>query len=156
MSDISKAILANNISNGNIVVYIHDTISYNSDEPKIVDVQDIDLYQNRFDDRAYYFSVTCANHHAGIIMTGWEYGTRCLDASGGGCGSDPVGYGAPHLTYFYGDETVIYEDGVWKYKNLSTILAQSSDGPHHPWDATWPEPFEAIKWCVPNQNEYYQ
>lgn len=155
MSDIAKAIPANEISNGNIVIYPNTTISYNSDQSDIVEIADIDLYENRFDNRVYYFSVTCSHSHAGIIMVGWEYGTRCLDASGGGCGGDPTGFGPPHQTYFYGDETVVYEDNIWKYKNLSTVIAQSSDGPHYPWDALWNSPFEGIKWCVANQDRYY-
>jgi len=153
VSDISRAISSNSISNGNIVIYFNNIVSYNSDIAKIVEIEDINLYASRFDDRSYYFAVTCSDSHAGVIMTGWEYGTRCLDASGGGCGSDPVGYELPYQTYFYGDETLVYENGVWKYKNLSSVLAQSSDGPDYPWDAVWPSPFEAIKWCVPNQYE---
>lgn len=91
----------------------------------------------------------CSDNDAGVIMYGWEFGTRCLDAAGGGCGSSPVGLGAPYSTYSYGDEVVVYEDGVWKYKNVGNVLASSSDGPNYPWFATWPSPYSAEKWCEP-------
>jgi hypothetical protein len=92
---------------------------------------------------------TCANNSAGVIMYGWFVGTRCLDTVGGGCGSTPVGVVGPYGTYVYGDEIVIYEDGVWKYKNIDSLIVASTNGPNYPWLATWPEPYSAAKWCEP-------
>jgi hypothetical protein len=91
----------------------------------------------------------CENNSAGVIMYGWEAGTRCLDTAGGGCGSTPIGVVGPYGTYVYGDEIVVYEDGVWKYKNMGFNLAVSADGPNYPWFAIWPEPYSAAKWCEP-------
>lgn len=93
----------------------------------------------------------CSDNLAGVIMVGWESGTRCLDSTGGGCGSFPTGFLEPYQTHIYGDETVVYEDGVWKYKNLSTTIVQSTNGPEYPWEANWPSPYIAYKWCLANQ-----
>lgn len=93
----------------------------------------------------------CLDNTAGIIMLGWESGSRCLDSSGGGCASFPSGFIAPYQTYVYGDESVVYEDSVWKYKNLSNIIVESTNGPEYPWEANWPSPYSAHKWCLANQ-----
>lgn len=95
------------------------------------------------------FTSMCNDNSAGVIMIGWEYGTRCLDVSGAGCGSTPVGVIGPHGSYYYGDEVVFYQDGVWKYQNMGTNITYSSDGPDYPWLANWPEPYLAKKWCEP-------
>lgn len=92
---------------------------------------------------------TCSNNSAGVIMYGWEAGTRCLDAAGGGCGLSPVGVIGPYGTYVYGDETLTYEDGVWKYKNMGSVITSSINGATYPWFADWPEPYVAEKWCEP-------
>lgn len=103
----------------------------------------------------YYFHLaeqipqTTSNDNAGVVMYGWVGGDRCLDSAGGGCGSSPVGVIGPFGSYIYGDETVVYEDGVWKYKNMGNTIAFSIDGPNYPWLATWIEPFSASKWCEP-------
>jgi hypothetical protein len=155
MPDIAKAIESNDITNGRLVIYYNNIIFLASSNIIPIDNTDIDLYNDRFDDPSYYFAAACASVDAGVIMFGWESGTRCLDATSAGCGGNPVGFAEPYQTYVYGDEVVLFEDNIWKYKNLSTLLAQSFNGPEYPWQANWPEPFEALQWCEPNQASEY-